>query len=77
MRDKEGRYIITEGADGTLDEADMVKLYNSTPIPFSFNNTFRWKNWDLNIYFYGSLNGWKLNNVKYQSITAWPTLPMA
>lgn len=69
MRDKEGRYIITEGADGTLDEADMVKLYNSTPIPFSFNNTFRWKNWDLNIYFYGSLNGWKLNNVKYQSIT--------
>ena len=68
MRDSEGRYILTEGADGVLDEADMVKLYNSTPIPFSINNTFRWKNWDLNIYLYGSLNGWKLNNVKYQSV---------
>ena len=46
----------------------MVKLYNNTPIPFSINNTLRWKNWDLNIYLYGSLNGWKLNEVKYQSI---------
>ena len=35
---------------------------------FSINNTFRWKNWDANIYLYGSLNGWKLNDVKYQSI---------
>ena len=68
IRDSEGRYVLTAGADGTLDEADMVKLYNSTPIPFSLNNTFRWKNWDLNIYLYGSLNGWKLNEVKYQSI---------
>ena len=68
MRDSEGRYILTSGADGTLDEADMVKLYNNTPIPFSINNTLRWKNWDLNIYLYGSLNGWKLNEVKYQSI---------
>ncbi len=69
MRDSEGRYVLTDEADGVLDEADMVKLYNSTPIPFSFNNTFRWRNWDLNIYIYGSLNGWKLNEVKYQSIT--------
>lgn len=69
MRDADGRYILTEGADGVLDEADMVKLYNSTPIPFSINNTFRWKNWDLNIYLYGSLYGWKLNEVKYQSVT--------
>jgi TonB-linked SusC/RagA family outer membrane protein len=68
MRDGEGRYIRVEGADGTLDAADMVRLYNSTPIPFSINNTFRWKNWDANIYIYGSLNGWKLNDVKFQSI---------
>lgn len=68
MRDSEGRYIRVEGADGTLDAADMVKLFNSTPIPFSINNTFRWRNWDANIYIYGSLNGWKLNDVKYQSV---------
>lgn len=68
MRDGEGRYIRLAGADGVLDAADMVKLFNNTPIPFSINNTFRWKNWDANIYLYGSLNGWKLNDVRYQSI---------
>lgn len=68
MRDSEGRYIRIEGTDGTLDAADMVRLHNSTPIPFSINNTFHWKNWDANIYIYGSLNGWKMNEVKYQSI---------
>ena len=68
MRDSEGRYIRTTGGDGVLDEADMVVLANSTPIPFSINNTFRWKNWDANIYLYGSLNGWKVNDIKLQSI---------
>ena len=68
MRDSEGRYIRTTGEDGVLDEADMVVLANSTPIPFSINNTFRWKNWDANIYLYGSLNGWKVNDIKLQSI---------
>ncbi len=68
MRDDEGRYIRVEGADGVLDAADIVLLRNTTPIPFSINNTFRWKNWDANIYIYGSLNGWKINDVKYQSV---------
>ena len=68
MRDSEGRYIRTEGGDGQLDAADLVFFHNSTPIPFSINNTFRWKRWDANIYLYGSLNGWKLNDVKYQSV---------
>ena len=68
MRDGEGRYIRVAGADGTLDAADLVFFHNSTPIPFSINNTFRWKQWDANIYLYGSLNGWKLNDVKYQSV---------
>lgn len=68
LRDSEGRYIRTEGADGILDAADLVFFHNSTPIPFSINNTFRFGRWDLNIYLYGSLNGWKLNDVKYQSV---------
>ena len=68
MRDAEGRYVRVAGPDGVLNEADMVKLFNTTPIPFSINNTFRWKNWDANIYIYGSLNGWKLNDVRYQSV---------
>lgn len=45
----------------------MVTLYNTTPIPFSFNNTFRVGDFDLNIYIYGSLNGHKQNDVLYQS----------
>lgn len=67
-RDEHGRYILSGNPDGKLDEADMVKLGNNTPIPFSFNNTFRIWYFDLNIYVYGSLNGFKQNDVLYQSV---------
>ncbi len=66
-RDAEGRYVLSGKPDGKLDQADIVKLGNNTPIPFSFNNTFRIWDFDLNIYIYGSLNGYKLNDVLYQS----------
>lgn len=68
MRDEKGRYILSGTPDGLLDEADYVALYNSTPIPFSVNNTLTWKNWDANIYIYGSLRGRKINDVKLQSV---------
>lgn len=68
MRDADGRYILSGEPDGLLDEADYVALYNSTPIPFSINNTLTWKNWDANIYIYGSLRGCKINDVKHQSV---------
>lgn len=68
MRDADGRYILSGEPDGVLDEADYTVLYNSTPIPFSINNTFTWKNWDANIYIYGSLRGRKINDVKLQSV---------
>lgn len=68
VRDSFGRLVRVAGADGVLDEADMIKLFNNTPIPFSINNSFRWKNWDANIYLYGSLHGYKLNDVLYQSV---------
>lgn len=68
MRDSDGRYLLSGTPDGLLDEADYVVLYNSTPIPFSINNTFTWKNWDANIYIYGSLRGRKINDVKLQSV---------
>lgn len=68
LRDGEGRYIYSGEADGIIDAADYIKIGNSTPIPFSINNTFRWKNWDANIYLYGSLNGWKQNDIKLQAV---------
>lgn len=63
MKDDEGRYIYSGTPDGVLDNADRVLLYNNTPMPFSFNNTFKYKNWDLNIYFYGNLNAYNYNNL--------------
>lgn len=66
-RDAEGRYVLSGKPDGKLDQADIVKIGNNTPIPFSFNNTFRIWDFDLNIYIYGSLNGYKMNDVLYQS----------
>lgn len=68
MRDADGRYILSGEPDGLLDEADYTVLYNSTPIPFSINNTLTWKSWDANIYIYGSLGGRKINDVKLQSV---------
>lgn len=68
MRDKDGRYLLSGKPDGVLDEADIVVLFNNTPIPFSINNTFTWKNWDANIYIYGSLRGRKINDIKLQSV---------
>ncbi len=66
-RNEDGSYMLSGEPDGKLDNADLVKLYNSTPIPFSFNNTFRIWHFDLNVYLYGSLNGYKTNDVLYQS----------
>lgn len=63
MKDSEGRYIYSGTPDGILDNADKVILANTTPMPFSFNNTFKYKDWDLNIYFYGNLNAYMNNNM--------------
>jgi len=68
IRGNHSQYIHSGETDDVLDDADIVKLANSTPIPFSINNTFRYKRWDANIYIYGSLNGWKINDIKYQSV---------
>ena len=68
LRDKEGRYIQSGEADGIIDAADCYRLANNTPIPFSINNSFTWGNWDLNVYIYGSLNGWKQNDVLTQAV---------
>lgn len=48
------KYIDVNG-DNVLDSKDVVKLGNSTPRWYvGFGNTFRFKGFDLNIYFYGA-----------------------
>ncbi len=55
--DKYGIPLKTGQSDGKLDDADMV-IYGSTDPGYlmGFNNTLRWKNFDLNIYFYGQFD---------------------
>lgn len=58
------KYIDANG-DGKLDINDVVKLGNTDPKgTFGFNNTVRYKNFDLNFFFYGSygylsFDGWQ------------------
>ena len=62
LYDDDGNYVVDEHGifqktgrpDGRINEADMV-VYGSKDPDFimGLNNTFNWKNFDLNIYFYG------------------------
>jgi len=57
MYDDKGFALKTGEPDGKLDNADIVRLNNSDPgYLYGINNTFRWKNFDLNIYLYGQLD---------------------
>lgn len=55
--DKYGIPLKSGKADGKLDDADKV-IYGSEDPGYllGFNNTFRYKNFDFNIYFYGQFN---------------------
>jgi len=54
MVDENGKFIYSGNPDGVLDEADIVNYGNADPgFMLGFNNTIVWKNFDLNIYFYG------------------------
>ena len=65
--DKYGIPLKTGKPDGKLDDADMV-IYGSTDPGYlmGFNNTLRWKNFDLNIYFYGQFD--MLNTGSYKDL---------
>ncbi|NDV81900.1 TonB-dependent receptor [Bacteroides sp. 51] len=64
VRDKKGRPMYAGEPDGKIDKADLVLIGHNTPIPISWNNTFKYKNFDMNIYIYGKLNHWKNNDRK-------------
>lgn len=62
VRDKDGRPEYSGKPDGKINNADLVKIGNNTPMPFSWTNTFKYKNFDLNIYAYGVFNRYKNND---------------
>ena len=62
-RDEDGN--LMEGPDGKLDDADVVYLGTKTSkFYLGFGNTFAYKGFDLNIFFYGYL-GRQLENPAY------------
>lgn len=67
VRDGDGRPEYSGTPDGKINNADLVKIGNNTPLPFSWTNNFRYRRFDLNIYMYGMLNRYK-NNDKLVSI---------
>lgn len=53
--------FVDQNGDNVLDSAD-VRIYDQTPkLSIGFNNTFRYKNFDLSIYLYGQLGSYKQN----------------
>jgi TonB-linked SusC/RagA family outer membrane protein len=79
VRDADGRPQYLGEPDGKLDNADLVIIHNSTPIPFSWSNTFTYKDFDLNIYLYGKFNHYKntdyLVNISYSPYEGTNTSP--
>ena len=75
LYDDDGNYVVNEHGifqktgrpDGRINEADMV-IYGSKDPDFimGLNNTFNWKNFDLNVYFYGQFG--LLNSGSYKEI---------
>lgn len=65
--DQHGIPLKSGKPDGKLDDADKVIYGNSDPgYLLGLNNTFRWKNFDLNIYFYGQFD--LLNSGSYKDL---------
>lgn len=61
--DQNGYPMRTGKPDGKIDEADLQKVAVNVPYTIGFNNSFRYKNFDLNIGMYGKFNQWKVNNL--------------
>lgn len=79
VRDADGRPEYSGTPDGKINNADLIKIGNNTPLPFSWSNTFRYKKIDLNVYIYGMFNKYKNNdklvNIAYDPYQGTNTSP--
>lgn len=65
VTDSSGKPLRSGSPDGKIDEADMILLGSEDPdYLIGFNNTLRWRNFDLNIYFYGQFGLWNSGSYK-------------
>lgn len=67
--DADGRPQYAGAPDGKIDNADLVKIGVNAPITIGLSNSFIWKGFDLNLYFYGMFNRWRVNDTRaYYSV---------
>ena len=65
--DKDGRdsFVDLDGS-GSIDSNDRTFIGKANPdFTLGWNNTLRWKNWDLNLFFTGSFGADRLNLVRF------------
>lgn len=68
--DDNGRVLKTGKPDGKLDDADKVKYGSQDPgYILGFNNSFVWKQFDLNVYFYGEFDKQTFGSYKDRWLT--------
>ena len=70
---KDGRFVLTGEPDGQIDDADMRLLGTSDPgFTIGFNNTFRYKGFDLNFNFYGAFDRVMMDPTRMEyGVSAW------
>lgn len=58
-----GTYIIKDqNGDGQITKEDIVMINSIPDLYWGFGNTFRYKNWDLDVFMYSQLGTYKTNN---------------
>lgn len=63
--DDHGKPLRSRDLDGMINDADKYLLGSSDPgYLLGFNNSFRYKNFDLNAYFYGQFHLWNSGSYK-------------
>lgn len=75
--DKDGRdsFVDLDG-NGMIDSNDRTFIGKANPdFTLGWNNTFRWKNWDLNLFFTGSFGADRLNLVRFTGTAMTGALP--
>ncbi|MFI0430469.1 SusC/RagA family TonB-linked outer membrane protein [Mariniflexile sp. HMF6888] len=65
ITDANGHFVLSGQPDGVLDNADRKLMGSWDPkYNLGFSNTFKYKNFDLNIYMYAFLDYKKVNNTR-------------
>lgn len=58
--------FVDRNKDGKIDSNDRTFIGKATPdFTLGWNNSLRWKNWDLNLFFTGSFGADRLNLVRF------------